>query len=423
MTGFVSGRSILSRILAAAACALVLGQVQIPVVRAQHGGGHVGGGAHVSGGGGHLSGPHVSAPVSPASVSRPVVSSGPSPAGVGIRSFVAAPPAVRLISPAGTIRPILGNHVGMMPPLALPQIVTPGAGGATQTNVPVVVIGFPPVSAAPPITIRNSRVLSFSGQGHEIWQNPTNSTQQSRANGPVSGRHEFAGGIPQATHPHSSDFRRRPIHPVRPVFPIFRPPVFGFFGAPFVGFGLGFGFNSLWWPTCGPFWSWGFGCNALPLYDYGYGNYGAIYGPGGLGTQMEGQSEPQVYENPSPPASLYLPPGEGRELVQLYLKDGTIYSVTDYWLVNDQLHFTTIDAGGTQSSEQVIGFDRLDLQKTIDVNTNRGFRFVLRNEPLQQYLQDYPENEPSGAGPPQAGPDRSLSPPAPPEQPPQVHQP
>jgi hypothetical protein len=41
--------------------------------------------------------------------------------------------------------------------------------------------------------------------------------------------------------------------------------------------------------------------------------------------------------------------------------------------------------------EHTIEFDQLDLQKTVDVRKERGFRFVLRNEPMQQYLRDHPE--------------------------------
>jgi hypothetical protein len=36
----------------------------------------------------------------------------------------------------------------------------------------------------------------------------------------------------------------------------------------------------------------------------------------------------------------------------------------------------------------------LDVQKTIDVNTRRGFRVVMRNEPMEQYLRDYPDLTP-----------------------------
>ena len=107
-------------------------------------------------------------------------------------------------------------------------------------------------------------------------------------------------------------------------------------------------------------------------------------------------------------------------MVELYLKDGTIYEVTDYWLVNDQLHFRTAEEGGTKLVEHVIDFDQLDLQKTIDVNTDRGFRFVLRNEPLEDYLRDHPDIGPNGT-PPQTGPAGPLQP-VPPSQAPQQPQ-
>ena len=44
--------------------------------------------------------------------------------------------------------------------------------------------------------------------------------------------------------------------------------------------------------------------------------------------------------------------------------------------------------------QETILFDRVRLQRTIDINTRRGFRFVLRNEPLERYLQDHPDGEP-----------------------------
>jgi hypothetical protein len=96
-----------------------------------------------------------------------------------------------------------------------------------------------------------------------------------------------------------------------------------------------------------------------------------------------------VYEIP---VSVY---GDERpDLPQLFLKDGTILNVTDYWLVDDQLHFTMIDENGPTAVEHVIAFDALDLQTTVDANTRRGFRFMLRNEPIEQYLRDHPEGPP-----------------------------
>jgi hypothetical protein len=79
----------------------------------------------------------------------------------------------------------------------------------------------------------------------------------------------------------------------------------------------------------------------------------------------------------------------GHELPQLYLKDGTVYNVIDYWLVDGEIHFTMLDESGTKSVEHVIDLDELDLQQTIDAATQRGFRFMLRNEPMEQYLQHH----------------------------------
>jgi hypothetical protein len=87
-------------------------------------------------------------------------------------------------------------------------------------------------------------------------------------------------------------------------------------------------------------------------------------------------------------------------LAQLYLKDGTVYNVTDYWLVDSQLHFATLDESGVKWNEHTIDFSQLDLEKTKDVAKLRGFNFVLRNEPLQQYLQNHPEIGTPGAAPP-----------------------
>jgi hypothetical protein len=93
--------------------------------------------------------------------------------------------------------------------------------------------------------------------------------------------------------------------------------------------------------------------------------------------------------------------GKVSDRPRLYLRNGTIYSVTDYWLFNGQIHFTTLEEGGTKSVEQVIPFEDLDLQQTIDVNTRRGFRFVLRNAPIEHYLRDGNQgNPPAEKAPP-----------------------
>jgi len=53
-----------------------------------------------------------------------------------------------------------------------------------------------------------------------------------------------------------------------------------------------------------------------------------------------------------------------------------------------------LNQSGTKSLEQMISFEDLDLQKTIDLNTRRGFRVVMRSQPIEQYLRDHPDLTP-----------------------------
>ena len=79
---------------------------------------------------------------------------------------------------------------------------------------------------------------------------------------------------------------------------------------------------------------------------------------------------------------------------QLMFKDGTTYTVTDYWRVNDQLHFITIEDGGTKSVPHNVSFGDLDAQRTTDANAAQGFRFVLRDEPIEQWLEHHARQAP-----------------------------
>jgi len=54
---------------------------------------------------------------------------------------------------------------------------------------------------------------------------------------------------------------------------------------------------------------------------------------------------------------------EGEDTPQLFRKTGAILNVTDYWLVDDQLHFTVIEQAGPKAVEQSIPLNLLDLQK------------------------------------------------------------
>jgi hypothetical protein len=62
--------------------------------------------------------------------------------------------------------------------------------------------------------------------------------------------------------------------------------------------------------------------------------------------------------------------------VLLYLKDGTTYAASDYWLQGGQLHYT-VNYGG----ESTLNMDEVDLQRTVDENARRGIRFQLKPNP------------------------------------------
>ena len=190
--------------------------------------------------------------------------------------------------------------------------------------------------------------------------------------GPISAPHGIPprAAIPPAAHAPilrppvvlgpQAGFGQRPIFIRHRVF--LRSPFFRLRGGSYP-----------WWQNCGAAWALDFGCGwRVP--EYPVENYIAA---------------PLVIYEPE-----YVYYGGPRELVLLFLKDGTAHGVTDYWFVNDEVHFTVLEEGGTKSAEQVIGVDELDLQKTIDVNTRRGFRFVRRDEPLEQYLRDHPDANP-----------------------------
>jgi hypothetical protein len=180
--------------------------------------------------------------------------------------------------------------------------------------------------------------------------------------------------------------------PVRP--PVFFVPVY--FGSPFF-YG---GFNSFGY-GCGGFWG---GCFYSPYSGYGYGGYG--YGLGGYyggfysgwGYAASGSTDLST----APARSLSQsdePPAHRNDLVELFFKDGTVSDVTDYWVVEGQLHFLTVDESGQKIVEHVVPFDTLDLQTTTDDATSRGFKFQLRNESMEQYFREHPEVVPKGVDP------------------------
>jgi hypothetical protein len=214
----------------------------------------------------------------------------------------------------------------------------------------------------PPVASAQHAGGHFGGAGARVFVPPISHPAISRP--PLAVR-------PPATAFRNGSLLYRP-NPFRPHPPFY--PIYGFYGSAFFGaqswwFWTTSGYNSCWWTSCYLFWSLGYPYSALPFYQYPSGNV-------------------SVYQYPR-----YVYGGQSRDYPQLYLQDGTVLTVTDYWLVDDQLHFRMVEDGG-KSVEHVIAVDALDLQTTVDVNTRRGFRFVLRNEPMEEYLQHHPDQAP-----------------------------
>jgi len=111
-------------------------------------------------------------------------------------------------------------------------------------------------------------------------------------------------------------------------------------------------------------------------------------------------SGPTNYVLQASETPVYVYGDEREDLPQLYLKDGAILNVIDYWVVDNQLHFKIIEEAGAKPVEHAVPFEELDLQKTVDANTQRGFRFLLRNAPFEQYVRDHPEGPPPLSVPP-----------------------
>ena len=202
------------------------------------------------------------------------------------------------------------------------------------------------------------------------------------------------------TRPYAAQFVGAPPHvpPFPRRYPIFYPgfgfggcfgPFFfgcggGFFGGGFYGGGFGFGLGygyGYGYGYCDPFW----GCPA--------GLYGSYYNGGYYGNQIynattdessvSNEFNPSRYWGPSAPPEETGGGGGASSSsdseVVLFLKDGTVYAITDYWIADNKLHYVT-NYGGENS----IPLDQLDMQRTVDTNAKRGINITLRPTPQSQ---------------------------------------
>jgi hypothetical protein len=224
----------------------------------------------------------------------------------------------------------------------------------------------------------------------------------------------FAQFVPGPPHvPRAPRRRFEPIFFSPFGFGCFGPFFFGcgggFFGGGFFGsgFGLGFGYGY-----CDPFW----GCPG-----YGFGGYGSYYNGGYYGNQIYNQStDESSVSNEFNPSRSWFPSAPAEEgggggatsgpEVALFLKDGTVYAITDYWVADNKLHYVT-NYGGENS----IPLDQIDMQRTVDANAKRGINITLRPTPYSQEAPDAAPTPPAPDAQPPANQPPGPNPAPPPE--------
>ena len=220
--------------------------------------------------------------------------------------------------------------------------------------------------------------------GNNSWQEPpargaTGTTNSINARGMAAGPRAAISGPPHI--------------PVVPRRPIGFAPFFPFY--PYGGFGFGFGgglFYGAFGP-CDPFWGcYGYGYGFGGINGYGYGYYGGSFGSGyGANLSYSGAEDMSPSEDATasqePAPTLFAQAPETSQAPEtatsgpttkpvtavLYLKDGSSYAVTDYWLTEGKIHYVT-SYGGENTIEQ----SALDLQRTVNENAAQGLTFTLR---------------------------------------------
>jgi hypothetical protein len=153
----------------------------------------------------------------------------------------------------------------------------------------------------------------------------------------------------------------------------------GFFPG-FCGFNSAFGFGFGFGP--GFFGPWGWDNDGFGEFQ----NFGYPYEPS-MSADIEARVDNQPrYEDAAPygyrnefvpyePDSGSPGPATAPDVpfVMLYLNDGTVYALTNYWVAGGRLHYVTQYGG-----ENSVAMDQVDMQRTVDVNAHRGVPITLR---------------------------------------------
>lgn len=183
---------------------------------------------------------------------------------------------------------------------------------------------------------------------------------------------------------------------------------FGGFGFGF-GFGFGWGWGGWWGPWWNPWWGpWGFWGPAWAWDPGWWGPSPYSYPPAAYDYNYDRPIPGYTDDSSANPSSSYesVPDLEGSPntnpetgnvaastpTVLLYLKDGTTFAASDYWVADGKLHYYV-----NYSGESSLDMSDLDLQRTVDENAKRGVRFTLKPGPARK------ESAPATAPPPGTG--------------------
>jgi hypothetical protein len=160
------------------------------------------------------------------------------------------------------------------------------------------------------------------------------------------------------------------------------------------GWGWGFGWGSPWLGFWGwsPFWVdpwWGWGS---PAYGYPTNNY--IYNDSGSGYSAPASpdsAEPAPQEDdsnsqgsidgnwvtPNGPSPAVAPNSGALSVpVLIYMKNGAVFSVRDYWMTDSEFHYVLMN--GTQ---KVVDLELVDLARTNSENAKSGVKFIFKSAP------------------------------------------
>jgi hypothetical protein len=155
------------------------------------------------------------------------------------------------------------------------------------------------------------------------------------------------------------------------------------------GWGLGYwGWNPYW---ADPWWGWGW---SAPVYGYPTNNYYIYNNDSGSGyAAPEDNSQPAPEDNnsseqdnqslngnwvtpngPSPSAS----PDTGALAVPvlIYMKNGAVFSVRDYWMSDSEFHYVLMNG-----EQKVVDLEIVDLGRTNSENAKSGVKFIFKSEP------------------------------------------